>query len=136
MLLLFACPACSISPLGAVNVRNRFELLRPDLCCLKSLTGQHSAGVVAKLQNETRVVKRGIEHDLEVSVLVPQSRLDLVPGFRQVITMLEFSKTNVVQKMDEMPRPQNPLRCQQARKVRFRSQLLVLNLYDGRDLTD
>jgi hypothetical protein len=103
MLLLLASPTCSISPLGAVNVRNRFELLRPDLCSLKSLTRQHSAGVVAKLRNKTRVVKRGIEHDLEVSVLVPQSRLDLVPGYRQVFTMLEFtmlefSKTNVVQK--------------------------------------
>jgi hypothetical protein len=82
MLLLLASPTCSISPLGAVNVRNRFEPMRPDLCSLQSLTGQHSAGVVAKLRNETRVVKRGIEHDVEASVLVPQSRLDLVPGFR------------------------------------------------------
>ncbi|KAH7063761.1 hypothetical protein BKA63DRAFT_526089 [Paraphoma chrysanthemicola] len=101
MLLLLASPACSISPLGAVNVRNRFELLRPDLCALENFSGQNAAAVVARLRNERRIVKRGIEHDLEVCVLVPQSRSNLVPVFRQIFTMLELVKTVSVQRGEQ-----------------------------------
>jgi hypothetical protein len=96
MLLLLASPRCPISPLGAVNVRNHFELLRPDLCQPQSFLISHGAGLSAKLQKESRLAKRGIEYDLEVTIMVPDQdngRSDeLIPVFRQVFTMLEFRK--------------------------------------------
>jgi acyl dehydratase len=96
MLLLLMHPRCPIKALGAVNVRNRFELLRPDLCDIHHFTKSHSAGLVASFSNESRSVKRGIEYDLEVTIMVPDQAephgIDLVPVFRQVFTMLEFRR--------------------------------------------
>lgn len=102
MLLLLASPRCPINPLGAVNVRNRFEVLRPELCNPRLFMRQHSAGLVAKMLNGSRRVKRGVEYDLEVSIMVPDQaevgNLSLIPVFRQVFTMLEFRKTKSAEK--------------------------------------
>ncbi|KAH7374310.1 hypothetical protein BKA66DRAFT_572269 [Pyrenochaeta sp. MPI-SDFR-AT-0127] len=97
MLLLLANRSCPINPLGAVNVRNRFELLQPDLCDLSSFKHSNRAALIAKAHNEPRPVKRGVEYDLEVSILIPDAAGNgaVVPVFRQVFTMLEFRKSNV-----------------------------------------
>ncbi|CAO2651570.1 Nn.00g041400.m01.CDS01 [Neocucurbitaria sp. VM-36] len=94
MLLLLANRNCPINPLGAVNVRNRFDLLRPDLCNLSSLKDSNRAVLFAKVHRESRPVKRGIEYDLEVIILVPNDGENGKPVsvFRQVFTMLEFKK--------------------------------------------
>lgn len=100
MLLLLANRSCPINPLGAVNVRNRFELLQPNLCDLPSFGNQYRAALVAKVHPEPRRVKRGVEHDLEVSIVVPDEAGDgqVVPVFRQIFTMLEFRKSSVQSK--------------------------------------
>ena len=96
MLLLLTSPACPINPLGAVNVRNRFELLRPDLCHLDSFTDSCPATLVASVRNTARLVKRGVEYDLEVSIMMPDkikaSSVNVVRVYRQVFIMLEFRK--------------------------------------------
>jgi acyl dehydratase len=106
MLLLLMHPKCPINALGAVNVRNRFTVLRPDLCQVKYLTRRHCAGLVAKFSNEPRSVKRGREYDLEVSIMMPDMappELARMAGkgsvtvFRQVFTILEFRRSNVAQ---------------------------------------
>ncbi|KAF1847458.1 uncharacterized protein K460DRAFT_332458 [Cucurbitaria berberidis CBS 394.84] len=96
MLLLLTSRICPISPLGAVNVRNRFELLRPDLCNLSSFRAPNRAILSARVHSEPRSVKRGLEYDLEVSILVPNDDGEgNVSVFRQVFTMLEFGKVEV-----------------------------------------
>jgi acyl dehydratase len=104
MLLLLMHPKCPVNALGAVNVRNRFTVLRPDLCQVKDLTRRHCAGLVAKFSNEPRSVKRGIEYDLEVSIMMPDTALlesarmagkGLVTVFRQMFTILEFRRSNI-----------------------------------------
>jgi hypothetical protein len=111
MLLLLMHPKCPIHALGAVNVRNCFAVLRPDLCQLKYLTRRHCAGLIAKFSNEPRSVKRGIEYDLEVSIMMsdiapPESAKvagkGLVTAFRQVFTILEFRKSNTARGRSEM----------------------------------
>jgi acyl dehydratase len=110
MLLLLMHPRCPINALGAVNVRNRFSVLRPDLCQIKYLTGRHCASIVAKFPNEPRPVKRGIKYDLEVSIMMPdmaatESATVAVKGpvtvFRQVFTILEFRRSNVARTRTE-----------------------------------
>jgi acyl dehydratase len=102
MLLLLASLRCPINPLGAVNVRNRFEVLRPELCQPRSFMRQHTAGLVAKVRNGSRTVNKGIEYDLEVAIMVPDhagtSGVELIPVFRQIFTMLEFRRTKSVDK--------------------------------------
>jgi acyl dehydratase len=111
MLLLLMHPRCPINALGAVNVRNRFSVLRPDLCQIRCLTGRNCAGIVAKFSNEPRPVKRGIEYDLEVSVMMPDMALSesarvagtgSVTVFRQVFTILELRRSNVAPERTEM----------------------------------
>ncbi|OAL48262.1 hypothetical protein IQ07DRAFT_612983 [Pyrenochaeta sp. DS3sAY3a] len=95
MLLLLVNRSCPINPLGAVNVRNRFELLRPDLCDLSSLEIPDRAALLAEVQGEPRNVKRGVEYDLEVSIMIPDDAGTgkAVVVFRQIFTMLEMRKT-------------------------------------------
>ncbi|CAG5179337.1 uncharacterized protein ALTATR162_LOCUS9162 [Alternaria atra] len=94
MLLLLASPWCPISPLGAVNVRNRFELLRPDLCDPSTLTDMRTARLKAVVHKDPRQAKRGIEWDLEVMIDLPtkgnNKTVDTI--FRQTFSMLEFAK--------------------------------------------
>ncbi|KAH6878224.1 hypothetical protein BKA58DRAFT_435930 [Alternaria rosae] len=95
MLLLLASPWCPINPLGAVNVRNRFEVLRPDLCDLSKLVDLRTARLKAIAHNHPRQAKRGIEWDLEVMITIPTGRrdgtMDII--FRQIFTMLELRKS-------------------------------------------
>ncbi|KNG48083.1 ricin b lectin [Stemphylium lycopersici] len=92
MLLLLASPRCPINPLGAVNVRNEFELIRPELCELAELMNAYSAKLEAVVHQEPRVVKRGIEWDLEVRINLATDKDDQSVIFRQIFTMLEFRK--------------------------------------------
>jgi len=95
MLLLLASPWCPINPLGAVNVRNRFDLVRPDLCNLSRLVDLRTARLKAIASNNPRQAKRGIEWDLEVVITTPTDRkdgtMDII--FRQIFTMLELRKS-------------------------------------------
>ncbi|OAP60570.1 hypothetical protein AYL99_05572 [Fonsecaea erecta] len=93
MLLLLAHPSCQVRPLGSVNVRNRFELLRPDLCTKQSLTSLNKAFLTATLSKDVRTVKRGFEVDLVVSLNVPsKDSNDIITVFRQYFTILQFAK--------------------------------------------
>lgn len=94
MLLILASPACPMNPLGAVNVRNRFELLRPDLCVPTAFKSLGQARVTASVCNSPRPAKRGVEYDLEVCLSI-QDQTNIggtFPVFRQTFTMLEFRK--------------------------------------------
>ncbi|KAF1938098.1 hypothetical protein EJ02DRAFT_474658 [Clathrospora elynae] len=93
MLLLLASPWYPINPLGAVNVRNRFELMQPDLCDLETLMKQNSASLSALVCSGARRVKRGFEYDLEVMINIPRTDGGIDTIFRQIFTMLESSKT-------------------------------------------
>ncbi|GKT63319.1 ricin B lectin [Colletotrichum tofieldiae] len=94
MLLLLANSSCAISSLGSVNVKNRFEVILPESCDLSLLSVAGRASVRATVRHEPRIVKRGREYDLEVSILVKSdvSGGETLPVFRQIFTMLEFGK--------------------------------------------
>lgn len=100
ILLLIAKRQCPINPLGAVNVRNRFELLRPDLFytnvygdCLEKLTAMEGAMLSAAMTTYPVIVKRGLEYILEVELLLPDVDGGRhVAAFRQVFTILELVK--------------------------------------------
>ncbi|KAJ6259730.1 3-hydroxyacyl-thioester dehydratase X [Drechslerella dactyloides] len=93
MLLLLAKRGSPIQPLGCVNVRNTFEILRPSLCTLSALRSAEGAFVLATLESPARIVKRGVELDLRVEIRVkPEAGSDYVTIFQQVHTMLQFTK--------------------------------------------
>ncbi|KAJ5026212.1 hypothetical protein PSV09DRAFT_2434689 [Bipolaris maydis] len=96
MLLLLASPWCPVNPLGAVNVRNTFELICPDLCDLEKLTNMDSMYLDAVMHAEPTRVKRGVEWALEITISAPSDRNNGTYHaiFRQVFTMLEFKKTS------------------------------------------
>lgn len=92
MLLLLAKRGCPIRPLGSVNVRNRFELLRTD-GTPAPLFSAKDALVTASLHKEPRRAKRGLEYDVETTLSIPDPKTgEQVPVFRQVFTMLQFMK--------------------------------------------
>lgn len=89
-LLLLAHHKSPVRPLGAVNVGNRFELLRSDLCTAEAILRlQSKFEARARLIPETRRVKRGLEIDLKVELVQLESE---VVVFRQVFTTLQFMK--------------------------------------------
>lgn len=94
MLLLLGKRSCPISPLGAVNVRNRFELLCSDYKVVE-LRKAKDAIVTASLYSDPRVAKRGLEYDIETTLSVsdPGSEGRTIV-FRQIFTMLQFAKVN------------------------------------------
>lgn len=92
MLLLLGKPISAIQPLGAVNVRNRFEVLRPDICKPALLKDFKDLSVIASIDPKSTAVKRGLEYDLEVRI---ESRTGGTI-FRQVFTMLQFVRHNEV----------------------------------------
>ncbi|KAJ9606831.1 hypothetical protein H2200_008841 [Cladophialophora chaetospira] len=93
MLLLLARSSCKLRPLGAVNVRNRFELFKPTLCTREALLSLGKAVVTARLSNRKRIVKRGLEVDLWVSLDIPSKDFgESVAIFRQRFTILQFTK--------------------------------------------
>ncbi|KAK5941415.1 hypothetical protein PMZ80_006693 [Knufia obscura] len=89
MLLLLAHHKSPIRPLGAVNVKNMFEVLRPDMCTAESLI-KTKTGVVARLVRQTRKVKRGLEIDVVVEIVSYEE--DPLVIYRQVFTMLQFMR--------------------------------------------
>ncbi|KAK5028832.1 hypothetical protein LTS07_006211 [Exophiala sideris] len=93
MLLLLAESSCKLRPLGAVNVRNRFELIRPDLCTEHTLKSFSGAGVTASRSKHVRRVKRGFEVDLILTLDIPAGGSSgTVTVFRQIFTILQFAK--------------------------------------------
>lgn len=94
MLLLLAKRNCPVRPLGAVNVRNRFELIRADGKPSPLFQATH-ATVTASLHAAPRTVKRGLEYDIETTLLLrdPESGAPM-PVFRQIFTMLQFQKVD------------------------------------------
>ncbi|RVX74424.1 hypothetical protein B0A52_01550 [Exophiala mesophila] len=95
MLLLLATRKNKIKPLGSVNVRNHFELFRPELCTPEQLVSHKEITLLASASNEFRPVKRGFEIDLTVSINVSDgSQRSPITAFQQTFTMLQFAKTN------------------------------------------
>lgn len=89
MLLLLASRDCPVLPLGAVNVRNRFEILLPRSCTKEALLNMKDAELRAKILPKMRRAKRGVEIDLEIEMV----NLDEdVVVFKQIFTMLQFMK--------------------------------------------
>lgn len=98
-LIMLSQPNCPIQPLGAVNVSNRFELL--DYISTdwltdgwptdQSSTPPHKINVEVRFLPTARVVKRGIEIDIAVSINT-QSTTKNPPRtcFTQTFTLLEF----------------------------------------------
>jgi len=68
ILLLLACAPYPIDTLDAVNVRNRLELVRPDLVDLPRLLQPRRASLTASVHPVPRPVKRGIEYDFEATL--------------------------------------------------------------------
>lgn len=90
MLLLLSHHLSPIRPLGAVNVRNRFEVLQPDLCSAEELMrGKHD--VIARLKRQTRQINRGLEIDIVIEIVSYRDGLAVVI-YRQVFTMLQFMR--------------------------------------------
>lgn len=94
-LLLLAKRQCPIKPLGAVNVRNRFEVLKPRRC--RDLwTGEcRVATAKASLGEDVRTRKRGLEFNLIIEISVGHGSggkdgQEMV--FRQVFTVLQLQK--------------------------------------------
>ncbi|WVF67788.1 hypothetical protein IAT40_002549 [Kwoniella sp. CBS 6097] len=88
MLVLLAKRGCPIDPIGAVNVRNRFELPDPSACAaaLKAPSGLY---ITAKMSQEVVKVKRGSEY----SIVVELNGKDKEGVFyRQTFTMLQFAQ--------------------------------------------
>lgn len=113
MLLLLACPPCPINALGAVNVRNRLELVRPDLVDLPQLLQQQRASLTASVHPDSRPVKRGIQYDLEATLCV-HSNTGPIVVFRQIFTMLEFRRSTqqavaAIRSSEEMAPPHSAL---------------------------
>lgn len=82
MLLLVVHPRLPVSPLGAVNVRNRIEF-HATFDTDQPLTAHASVG---GNDNLARVTRRGVELDIHIDVFAASSASQLV--MRQIITIL------------------------------------------------
>jgi acyl dehydratase len=91
MLLLLAHHKSPVLPLGAVNVRNKYEILRPEFCSEEALLDLQGSEVRSELIPEARKVKRGLEMDLSVEIMAFINDKPVVL-FRQIFTMLQFTK--------------------------------------------
>ena len=104
-LLMFARRSFPLLPIGAVNVRNRFEFLKPGLC--RNLSEAKSCYAVSKTQPEMRRVKRGLECDIVVDVYCNlEGFSDPLHIFRKTVTFLQFLKSTrhtplPMQKLDD-----------------------------------
>jgi acyl dehydratase len=87
MLLLVARSGCPINPIGAVNVRNRFEIVHDD-CSATFLAGATGLWVHASLADEVVLVKRG----WEFGIVVELRSEDGTVLYRQIFTLLQFDK--------------------------------------------
>lgn len=96
--LLLARSDCPIQPLGAVNIRNRFDLLDYELAqqIFASLAQPGSTvfpvSIRARFLPKVRKVKRGIEADITLSLVIArqQDRTERITIFEQTFTLLEF----------------------------------------------
>lgn len=115
MYIILAQSDCPIQPLGAVNARNHLELLDYELArniiasCLDAGRTAFPVNVRAHFLSSTRKVKRGIEVDISVSLVVPetQGRKEETKIFEQIFTVLEFvrwPKTAAASLEPSMPR--------------------------------
>ncbi|OCF36008.1 hypothetical protein I317_00530 [Kwoniella heveanensis CBS 569] len=92
MLVLLAKRGCPIDPIGAVNVRNRFELSEPSFC-VSALKDPARLYIAAKLSEEVVKVKRGWEYSIIVELKSKNgSRKGDTALYRQIFTMLQFAK--------------------------------------------
>ena len=100
MLLLLAKRGFPINPLGAVNVRNRLELLHPNLLSgrnsasgsLFDLTDLKGASILASHSTSAIPVKHGFEYILSADLIVPNGKGEQTVAFRQTFTVLEFRR--------------------------------------------
>jgi acyl dehydratase len=74
-----------ILPLGSINVRNRFEFIDPNACQNLRSRDLHAIATMGGASVPGRVVKRGMEFDIEIVVTSDEK-----PIFRQVFTVLQF----------------------------------------------
>lgn len=93
MLLLVVHPRLPVSPLGAVNVRNRIEFHQHPLDLQQPLKAH---AYVGGKDNLGRVTHRGVELDIHIDVFASSDNLAL----RQVITILSPCKTTVPRPAD------------------------------------
>lgn len=99
-LILLSQHDCPIQPLGAVNVRNQFELLDESIARKVVASGiqldskDMNVSVRARFLPGARVVRRGIEIDIAVSLVAveEQANTEGVEFFRQTFTVLEFMR--------------------------------------------
>lgn len=97
MLLLLTKRNCPMDPIGGVNVRNRFEIVEPDLLevKLRKAVGPQEEGMVkdqkwivkTRLDPNLTKVKRGWEVTIVVELVSGSSVL-----YRQFFTFLQFAK--------------------------------------------
>ncbi|KAK5071028.1 hypothetical protein LTR64_007531 [Lithohypha guttulata] len=88
-LLLLAHHRSPVRPVGSVNVKNRFELLRFDMCSMERMLDRVGYEARARMVPVARRVKRGLEIDLEVEVVDVEEDVVI---FRQVFTTLQFMR--------------------------------------------
>ncbi|WVQ95447.1 hypothetical protein IAU59_002544 [Kwoniella sp. CBS 9459] len=89
MLVLLAKRGCPIDPIGAVNVRNRFEI--PDFTlCTAALREPSKLYIAAALSEDVVQVKRGWEYSIIVELKSKAREGPLM--YRQTFTMLQFAK--------------------------------------------
>lgn len=100
MLLLLAKRGFPLNPLGAVNVRNRLELLHPNLLGgrgsashnLFDFTDLKGATILASHSTSAIPVKHGFEYTLSADLIVPNGEGEQTVAFRQIFTVLEFRR--------------------------------------------
>lgn len=90
MLLLIAKRTCPIKPLGAVNVRNTFQILDMNRCRILANSTMLEKGfrIEAVLEKEIVAVKRGYEFAFKVEI-VDEGGQSI---YRQTFTMLQSHK--------------------------------------------
>lgn len=91
MILLLSHQSCPLQPLGALHVRNRFEILQP--AAFRSDVVSKSWSCRARMGGDfwARRVRKGVEVDIHVEVH-DKSRSPSTPVFRQIITVMQPSR--------------------------------------------
>jgi acyl dehydratase len=97
MLLLLTKINCPMDPIGGVNVRNRFEIVDPQLLDRKLKQVMKEEGVMdqgwvvkTRLDPNLRKVKRGWEVTIVVELVLGNDTL-----YRQFFTFLQFAKHSI-----------------------------------------
>jgi hypothetical protein len=108
MLLLLTKRNCPMDPVGGVNVRNRFEIVEPDILDrkLREAMGPEEEGVMrdqgwivkTRLDPNLKKVKRGWEVTIVVELVSENTIL-----YRQFFTFLQFAKHSTPPVQGESP---------------------------------